>query len=86
MQPQVLGSIIDPSSPLFFSQGFVFLIIKIFFLIGFGLYAIFAFALVRQVSLMTRTFFTAMNMIFSVFALIHLFFALGIWLFAFLTL
>ena len=84
--PQILGAIFDPSSPFLFSVAFLFSILRVMFLIGFGLYIIFAFAVIRQIALMTRTFQTGANVFIHLLGWIHFGVAIAIWAFAFFIL
>lgn len=84
--PQVLGLIFDPTSPFLISGNFFLLIIKGMFLIGFGLYVIFAFAVLRQSALMTRSLKTGYNLLLSLFCWLHLAAAVAIWIFALVSL
>lgn len=84
--PQVLGMIFDPTSPFLISGSFFLLILKGMFLIGFGLYVIFAFAVLRQSALMTRSLQTGYNLVLTTFGWLHLALAVAIWIFAFFSL
>lgn len=84
--PQILGAIFDPNSPFLFSSDFLASVLKTMFLVGFGLYGIFAFAVVRQTALMTRTLQTGANGALRLFSWAHLIVAILIWCIAFLVL
>ncbi len=84
--PAVLGLIFDPNSPFLLSGTAVFFVLKIMFLIGFGLYVVFAFAVLRQCALMTRSLQTGYNLMLHLFSWLHLAAAVAVWLFAFFSL
>lgn len=84
--PEVLGTVFDPSSPFLFSIEFLFSVLKFMFLLGFGLYIIFAFAIIRQIALMTRTLRTSANPFVTLLGWAHFGVALSLWIFAFFVL
>ncbi|MEP7167352.1 MAG: DUF5657 family protein [Candidatus Woesebacteria bacterium] len=84
--PQILGAVFDPSSPFLFSGAFLLTVLRFMFLIGFGLYIIFAFAVIRQIALMTRTLKTGANVFVHLLGWIHFGVAVVIWLVAFFVL
>lgn len=84
--PQFFNTIFDPASPVLISGNFLLMILKIMFLIGFGLYVIFAFAVLRQSALMTRSVQSGYNLLLTLFGWLHLAAAIAVWLFAFFTL
>lgn len=70
---------LDPS--FWFTSAFLFLILKWMFVVGVGLYAVFALVIVRQVAVMGKTVHTGYEAIFTLLAYAHLGFALVIvWL------
>lgn len=79
-------ALLDPNNPYLFSTVFLFDILKIMILVGFGIYIIFAFVVVRQIQIMTRTITTGLKIPVTMLGLIHLGFALAVWLFAFVSL
>ena len=83
---QLFTGIFDPMSPIFLSGNFLLGILKLMFLIGFGLYVIFAFAVLRQSVLMTRSVQTGANALLTLFSWLHLAAAVAVWLFAFFIL
>ena len=64
----------------------VWLIVKVFFLIGLVIYLIFALVIVRQVNIMTDTLDLSFEVPIKVLAIFHFFFALGVLVIAFVTL
>jgi len=64
----------------------VFGAIKLFFLIGFFLYILFAFLAVRQIEEMRRTVITPLSPIIQIVGYIHLLLAIAAFLFAFMYL
>lgn len=86
MNPQLLQTIIDPNSPLLISSGFLLGFCKVLFLIGFGVYAVFAFAVIRQATLMTRSVETGLNKPLMLLSWVHFATAIAVWIFAYLTL
>jgi hypothetical protein len=86
MNPQILGAVFDPTSPFLLSTAVVLSFFKVLFLIGFGVYVVFAFAVIRQAVLMTRTLQTNLNLPLTVFSWIHFGLSVLLWLFAFFTL
>lgn len=60
--------------------------VKIFFTIGLLVYLIFAFVIVRQVQIMTETVKLSFEFPIKILALIHLFFALSILIYALIVL
>lgn len=83
---QKLLSLLDPSNPYLFSTAFLFDILKLMILIGFGIYIIFALVIVRQIQIMTRTIKTGIEMPILIVGLLHLGFALAVFLVALTTL
>lgn len=70
-----------------FSMGNVlFNVVKIFFLIGFFLYILFAFLVVRQIEEMRRTVVTPLSPIIQVVGYLHLLFSIVAFLFVFIYL
>ncbi len=61
-------------------------IVKVMFLIAFGLYVFFAFIAVRQIDIMRRTVITPLSPLIQLIGYIHLFVAIGLLLFTFLYL
>lgn len=57
---------------------FFWLIVKLFFILAFILYFLFAIIVVRQVFMMTKTFKTSAEFVLKTFSIIHLFFAVGL--------
>lgn len=74
--------IFDPNSPIFISLPVVYLVFQVLFLIAFALYVIYAFVIVRQVSLMARTVTAPLELLLKSLAWIHLGGAIIIWVFA----
>jgi hypothetical protein len=64
----------------------IWLITKILFLLAIGIYIIFALVIVRQVGLMTRTLKAGFEFPIQFVALVHLLFAIGTFVLAFLIL
>lgn len=83
---QIFNSLFDPTSPILISGNFVLFILKMMFLIGFGLYVIFAFAVLRQSALMTRSLQTGYNLLLTLFGWLHLAVAVAVWIFALFSL
>lgn len=82
----VLGAIFDPNSPWLVSSSFLLTILKWMTLVGFGMYVIFAFAIIRQVAMMTKTIQTGLGFPLKIVAWGHFFFAIIVWLIAFFRL
>ena len=61
-------------------------IVKIFVLFGFSIYLVFAFVVVRQIQLMTQTLEVGYENIIRLLGIIHLLFAIAVFLLAFLIL
>lgn len=75
------------SDSLNFLNSFAFLLfLKAATLIILAIYTIFAVMIVRQVGLMGRTLITPVSSIVKLFSIIHLLFAIGLTLFAWMTL
>ncbi len=64
----------------------VWTIVKIFFLVGLSVYLIFAFVIIRQTQIMTNTIKLQFEWIIKILAVIHFLLALGILVFAFISL
>jgi hypothetical protein len=64
----------------------VWLIVKIFFLVGLGIYLIFALVVLRQVNIMTDTLDVGFELPVKLLAIAHFIMAIGIFLFALITL
>lgn len=60
----------------------VWIIVKIFFIIGLSVYSIFALVIVRQVQIMSTTVKLSFELPIKVLAVIHLIFALSLLVFA----
>ncbi len=60
----------------------IWFVVKIMFLIGMGLYLIFAFVIIRQTHHMTNTLQVGFETPIRLFAWLHLFAAIGLLLFA----
>lgn len=70
----------DIISDLFTTEGFLS-VIKVIILIVEFFYCIFAFIVVRQISLMNKTFSTILGFLFSLLSYMHFFAAVGLlWL------
>ncbi|HSW89487.1 MAG TPA: DUF5657 family protein [Patescibacteria group bacterium] len=78
--------VFDPNSAFIFSSTFLLWLLKILALVGFGVYVVFALVMVRQISLMTRTLKTGLELFMTVLGLAHLVFAVLVWFFVFLIL
>jgi hypothetical protein len=61
-------------------------IVKWFFVFAFFLYVIFSLVVIRQVSLMNKTLDAHFEKPVALFAYLHFFFAVGVFIFAFLVL
>ncbi len=61
-------------------------LLKILFLIGFLLYSVFAFVVIRQVRLMGQTYTTSLGSVLSIFAWAHFIVAVIVFVFALLIL
>ncbi len=59
------------------------ILVKILFLVGFGVYAIFALVVLTQIFAMTRTVSSPLNAWVRLFGFLHFAFALGLLLFMF---
>lgn len=64
----------------------VWLVAKIFVMVGFSIYLIFAFVVVRQIQLMTQTLEIGYENIIRLLGYAHLLFAIAVFLLAFLIL
>lgn len=82
----VLGTIFDPNSPILFSVAFLLSILKWMFLIGFSVYILFAIVVIRQITIMIRTVRTGFELPITFLGYTHLFFAVSLWIFAYLSL
>lgn len=81
-----INSFLNPDNPLVLAQSLFFGFLKILFLVGFGIYIVFALTIVSQVRLMTKTLKTGLEGTLSLFAFVHLLVAIGVWIFALLSL
>jgi hypothetical protein len=75
----------DKITPELFNS-LVLTVIKILFLIGFGLYVVFAFLATRQIEEMRNTVITTLSSLVRVIVYAHLVLAIGFFLFALLYL
>ncbi len=64
----------------------IWLIVKIFFLIGLGVYLIFALVVLKQVSIMTETLDIGFELPIKLLSWLHLLFAIGVFVFALIVL
>ena len=78
--------IFDPSSPFLISTSIFFSFLKGLFLLGFGVYIVFAFAIIRQTALMTRSVQTGLNSSLRLFSIFHFIVATILWVIAFFVL
>lgn len=63
-----------------------FFVLKLLFMLGFLLYSIFAFVVIRQVRLMGQTYSTSLGPILMIFAIAHFLVSIAILVFAFIVL
>lgn len=82
----VLGTIFDPNSPILLSVDFLLGILKWMFLLGFSIYILFAIIVIRQITIMTRTIHIGFDLPIILLGYSHLFFAVSLWIFAYLSL
>lgn len=64
----------------------IWIVAKVFFLVGLSLYNVFAFVIVRQVDQMTKTLEVGFEAPLKIFAFLHLFAALALTLLALMVL
>lgn len=66
--------------------GVFWFLMKILYLVGFGLYVLFAGVVVRQVTMMTNTYQTGAELFLKTVAMVHFVIAIGVLILAFLIL